>query len=109
MVDSILTYFGIKSKQFIQKWQYLLLQEEFRLCQRIIHPFIKNMDFRHYVPPAIYFVGQQEIISDALCQLCLNQLSVGKAYLNVHHYEGESRQLKELNVASGTIFEDPIN
>ncbi len=61
MANNILTHFGMKSKQFVQKWQYLLLQEKCRLCQRFIHPFVKNMDFRRYVPPAIYFAGGKKL------------------------------------------------
>lgn len=109
MADSILTYFGMKSMQIVQKWQYLILQEKCRLCQRFIHPFIRNMDFRRYVPPALYFAAEREIISDALCQLCLNQLTVRNACINVHQYESTEGQLNQLFVASGAAFIEPIN
>jgi ComF family protein len=109
MVESILAYFGTKSRQFIQKWQYLLVQEKCRLCQRFIHPFIKNMDFRRYVPPAVYFAGQEEIISDAVCQLCSNQIAVDQTTINVYRYINRAGQQEELEVTSGAVFKDPIN
>jgi ComF family protein len=109
MVESILAYFGTKSRQFIQKWQYLLLQEKCRLCQRCIHPFIKNMDFRYYVPPSVYFVGQEEIISDAICQLCSKQIAFGQPFINVYPYTNTVGLKEELCVASGAVFKDPIN
>lgn len=109
MRSNILTYFGMKSRQFVQKWQYLLLQEKCRLCQRFIHPFVKGMDFRQYVPPATYFAGEAEIVSDALCQLCLNQINVAQPSISTHQYKTFDGQLKELHIASGAIFKEPIN
>jgi len=109
MVERILAYFGTRSRQFIQKWQYLLLQEKCRLCQRCIHPFIKNMDFRYYVPPAVYFAGQEEIVSDAICQLCLGQIAVSQPFINAYRYTNDSGMQEELIVASGAMFKDPIN
>lgn len=94
-----------KAKQFLQKWQYLLLQEKCRLCQRFIHPLIDNMDLRAYAPPAKYFFLGQEIISDALCQFCLNSLSACPPVLRLIQNED---CLEELTVASGATFEDPL-
>ena len=109
MAKNILTYFGQKSLQFMQQWQYLLLQEKCRLCRRFIHPWIKNMDLRSYVPPAVYFVAGKEIVSDALCQLCLNQLATSQSSINTHQYESGDGQLNELLIASAAAFEEPLN
>ena len=97
-----------KTQRFWQKWQYLLLQENCRLCRRSLHPLIDGMDFKRYRPPAKHLVADQEIISDVLCQFCLSSLASRQSALNTYQYENSDGRLKELLVASGAIFEEPL-
>ena len=98
-----------RTKGFWQKWQYLFLQEQCRLCKRALHPLIDQMDLNRYRPPAKHFVLGQEIISDVLCQFCLNGLDNWQPALYAYQYEPADGYLSKLLVASPATFKEPLN
>jgi ComF family protein len=104
----ILTYAQNKTLAFARKWQYLLLQEKCRVCQRSIHPYIANMDFRYYVPPAIYYIGSEQIVSDALCQLCLDRLTITNPIITAHNWAINEYKSTSLLIISASFFTDPL-
>ncbi len=111
MMSNMLLDLERKSQQLFDEWKYLLLQEKCRLCKRMIHPLIEKMDFDSYRPPARYFIGHKEVVSDVICQFCLPDLSSFQAVLRKHQTvrcaEGMD-ELAEFLVGSAAVFMEPI-
>jgi ComF family protein len=111
MTNKIISNMQEKVANLYDKWKYLLLQEKCRLCMRMIHPLIENMDFDHYGPPARYFINDREIVSDVLCQLCAVTLASNQAIINGHQFHDldNKRKTREFLLASRAAFREPIN
>ncbi len=111
MISNMLMDLERKSQRLFDEWKYLLLQEKCRLCKRMIHPLIDRMDFDSYRPPARYFIGHKEIISDVICQFCLPDLSSFQAVLKRHQvirYREGIDEFAEFFVGSAAVFMEPI-
>jgi ComF family protein len=111
MISNIVSDVSRKLQQLFDQWKYLLLQEECRLCKRLIHPLIEHMDFESYGPPAHYLIAHREVVSDVICQFCLSNLATCQAVINTRQfnwYQNDLIKENELLIASGAIFVDPV-
>ena len=48
MISTIIERAQEHANYLYDKWKYLILQEKCRLCKRLIHPRVENMNFELY-------------------------------------------------------------
>jgi ComF family protein len=85
--------------------KYLVCQEKCRICSKLIHPEISNMDYSLYAPPGFYFVGNRRLESNTLCVSCTNDIGMLKPILANCTLEGAR---SSVTVISGTAFDGKI-
>lgn len=111
MINKIFSGVSSTSEYLFTRWKYFLLQEKCRLCNRMIHPFIENMELNLYAPPANYFMEGKTFLSDVICQFCSDRLNDCQAVVNKHFFEitlDNISKNKEITIASGSVFAEPV-
>jgi ComF family protein len=85
--------------------KYSLCQEKCRICSKLIHPEVSNMDYSIYSPPGFYFVGNRRLESNTLCCSCIDDLAGLKPL--VTSFILKDQRLK-VAVISGTAFDGKV-
>jgi len=96
---------GIALSKFLHYAKYLVCQEKCRICTKLIHPEIHNMDYSLYAQPGFYFIGNRRFESNTLCISCTNDLGMLKPVVSNCALEGVR---SNITVISGTAFDGKI-